>query len=213
LSQEKSVGSNLAGLSPSLTGAGSNLLGQGSSAIAPALNFYTNLASGNTAAETEAGGSLLAQNTQGMNAARENIFSTAPRGAARDFALSQLPIQGQLNASNILSQAKLGGLQSLEGIGSTLFGESNALTGAGIGAGGQAASIFGNVAANQEQQAAATLSAIGGLISGVTDIFTPGLSSAFSNWMNKGSSGGGGSNFGGSPVSPANYGGFGGTFN
>lgn len=208
LSQEKGIGSNLASTGTGLTGAGSNFLGMGTSAFQPALDFYTSLAKGNTAAETEAGGSLLAQNTAGTNAARENIYATAPRGAARDFALAQLPIQSQQNASNILSQAKLGGLQSLAGIGGTFLNESNALTGAGIGAGGQAANIFSNVAQNQEQQAAATLNAIGGLIGGAVDILTPGLGTAFSGWLNKGS-GGGGSSFAAAPVVPSNYGGFG----
>ncbi len=140
----------------------------------PAINMITGLTSGDPNKVVEAAAPIISPITQQFAQAKENIQDTAPRGAAKDFALQQLPIQqstavagAETGAIQSAFQTELGIGQGAQGalgnIASGLGGLSLQELGAGLTAGGQAGSEFQNLMQAQNQQKATTMGFLGNL--------------------------------------------------
>ena len=140
----------------------------------PAINMMTGLTSGDPNKVVEAAAPIISPITQQFAQAKENIQDTAPRGAAKDFALQQLPIQqstavagAETGAIQSAFQTELGIGQGAQGalgnIASGLGGLSLQELGAGLTAGGQAGTEFSNIMQAQNQQKAATMGFLGSL--------------------------------------------------
>ena len=145
----------------------------------PLISKLQSLTSGDPNAVISAAGPELGNIAKSGQAAKANIFNTIPAGAARDFALSQVPMQqysqtaGYLN--NIINQAP----QELAQIGSAQQGLGTTLTGAAQGfgtLGTSQAGLAGTTAYNQQQiaaqQKASTLGFIGSLAGATGSAFS-----------------------------------------
>ena len=153
--------------------------------IAPYIQQQQALAGGNAKAALTAAMPALSPITQGYTAAREQIANQLPAGAARDYALTQLPIQKNAQIGQTLSALVAQAPQNLAQVGSG-FGslglqeqgaQLSALSGAGSSYAGQA-NTYTNALNAQEQAKASTMGFLGDIVSTAGMVATGGLSGA-----------------------------------
>ena len=120
---------------------GNNLIGMGSQAFQPALNYYSSILSGNKGAIGSALAPEIGQINQGFNTAAQTSSVLTPRGGPRADILSQQPFARQGAISTLFQQARPAAAQALGGLGT-------ATTGAGSNILGQATNaLYGSTVA------------------------------------------------------------------
>lgn len=140
----------------------------------PAIDFLKRLTSGDSSAVTTAAAPILSQITRQFQGAEESVYSNAPRGAARDFALSQIPVQQADSTAQALSAPITGAYSTLLNLGQSAtdklanvasgFGSfSLQEVGAGLRAQEGAAGTLNNVMQAQAARKAATMGFLGNL--------------------------------------------------
>lgn len=134
----------------------------------PAVDFYTAMASGDQSKMTAAAGPILTQISQQQKAAKENIYNTAPRGAAQELALAQLPISAAGQTASAMGGAYTSSFDKLANLGSGYGSFSLAELGAGMRSGEAAGSSLagagqtqGNIMSAQAAKKAATMDFLG----------------------------------------------------
>src|ERR1700746_2848380 len=130
---------------------GQNLLGMGSQAYQPVLNYWSSLLSGNRGAMTSALAPEIGLINQGYNTAAQTSPTPPPRGGPRADILSNMPFQRQGAITNLFQTLRPQAAQGLAGLGQSL-------TGAGSNVLGQATNaLYGSTGAGNsclQQQAA-----------------------------------------------------------
>jgi hypothetical protein len=111
---------------------------------------------------TAAGPQIGAMSTQ-LQQARSQIMNTLPPGAARDYAISQLPVQAQIAQANILGGAFNQAEQTLAQLGTGQQGFGLQSAGAGLTASGQQQTAQTNIMNAQAQSKATTMGFLGAL--------------------------------------------------
>lgn len=132
--------------------------------IAPAVSYYQSLASGNPSQVLGAAGPQISNITSGYNAATESINNNVGPGAARDYALSQVPLQQNSQVAGTLNSVVQGAYPQLAQIASGQGSFSLQELGASLsGLGGASTSNQSVMQANEEGKAA-TLGVLGSLL-------------------------------------------------
>lgn len=83
-----------------------NLIGMGSAAYQPVLNYWSSILSGNRNAVTSAMGPEISRIGQGYNAAANTSAALNPRGGPSTSFLSELPFTQQRDVTSLLQQAR-----------------------------------------------------------------------------------------------------------
>lgn len=131
---------------------------------APAIAFNQGIAGGDNSKTFQAAAPLISNITSGYNAAKESIMNNTTPGAARDYALTQLPIQQNSQIANTLNTTFTSALDKLSNIGAGLGSFSLQETGAALG--GLSGASSSNQAVMQAQEAgkASTMGVLGSLL-------------------------------------------------
>ncbi len=109
-------------------------LKQSQSVLQPAVDYWTKVASGDRAAMAEAMAPQSEQLAKWMAQGKETIMTSVPRGAARDFALSQLPTQAAAQAAKSLGEARQQAFQQLPEISKALAEQGLTMRGQDVNA-------------------------------------------------------------------------------
>ena len=116
----------------------------------PAISYNQALASGDTTAMFKAAAPTLSTISSQAEAAKSSIYDTVAPGAARDFALSQLPIATRTAEAGALTSAQQQSYNALANLGAGFGGLNLQEVGAALsGLGGAGTSLSG---ASQTQQ-------------------------------------------------------------
>lgn len=143
----------------------------------PGIDFYKNIISGDPNARLTAAATPLADISRSARRAKEEIYNTAPRGAARDFALSQVPQQSYAQSADLLNKTYLSAFPALSQYGSESGNMSLQQAGAGLRGIEGGINTNKSVMDNQQQQKASTMNLLGGLAGTAGTIATGGTSS------------------------------------
>lgn len=181
----------------------------------PLINKLTQLSSGDPNAVISAAGPEIGQIARAGQSASANVFNRIAPGAARDVALSQIPMQQYSQTAGYLNNIINSAPQQLAELGTGQYSLASGATGQGIGAGGastQAGSAAGNTAGQvwqeQQQMKQQTLGFLGSIAGLGGSLLTGGLTGGFSGLFG-GGGGGGGGGIGALDMSPATYSTFG----
>lgn len=132
--------------------------------LAPAEGYYQSLVSGNPQQTMAAAAPQISKITGGYNAAVENINNSVPAGAARDYALSQVPIQQNSQVASTLNSVTQNAYGSLAQLGAGSESAALQFLGGGVSA-GNAASSANQVGINAaEQSKSSTLGFLGSIV-------------------------------------------------
>jgi len=129
----------------------------------PAIDYYTRLISSNPAERMNAMAIPLGDIAKATRSAKESVYDSVPRGAARDFAASQLPMQQASQSATELNKAYNGAFPALSSIGTEAGQIGLQQTGAGMRSSEAAAGTNAGIMQNQQQQKASQLGMIGSL--------------------------------------------------
>ncbi len=140
---------------------------------APAVDYYTQLASGDPTKIMSASAIPLANLTRMTQQARGNIMEMAP-GAARTAALGQLGREAAGQQSSMLNQAYLSAFPALQGLASEAGGIGLQSAGAGYRGIESAGATNQQIMQMQQQQKASQLGLIGSLAGAAGNIATGG---------------------------------------
>jgi hypothetical protein len=144
---------------------------------APLVNFATQVTSGDPKALLSAASPMLSQITKGYNASKEQIQDTMPTGAAKDYALSQLPLQKNQSISDLLNQTYTQAFGTLANLGSQAGGQALSAAGGATTGTANAATTLSNIGQQQAQGKSSTLGFLGQLAGAASY----GLAGAFSD--------------------------------
>lgn len=142
----------------------------------PAINLYSGLTSGDPKAQLTAASPIIGQIQSGYNAAKQNILNTTAPGAARDFAMTQLPIQSNAATSGVIAQETAGAFDKLANIGAGLGSFSLNQGGLTENAFAGSTQAIGQLGQQQAQQKASTMGFLGSIVSGAANVATGGMS-------------------------------------
>lgn len=129
----------------------------------PSIDHYMKLISGNPSERMNAVAVPLGDLAKTTKSAREAAYETSPRGAARDFALSQIPMQQSSQAAELLNTAYNSAFPALSGLGTEAGQVGLQQTGAGMRSGEAAGQTNQSVMNAQQQAKASQLGMIGSL--------------------------------------------------
>lgn len=144
----------------------------------PSIDHYMKLISGNPSERMNAVAVPLGDLAKTTKSAREATYDTTPRGAARDFALSQLPMQQSSQSAELLNKAYNSAFPALSNLGTEAGQVGLQQTGAGMRSGEAAAGTNAGIMQNQQQQKASQLGMIGSLAGLGASAATGGFSGA-----------------------------------
>lgn len=137
----------------------------------PAIQFYSQIASGNPQSVISAAAPQIGQIANNAQQAKANIMNNTPAGAGRDFALAQLEQGKSSQVSSTLNSLVTQAPQVLAQIGAGQASEGLQMTGAGFTGLGQGASSFASgqsslssIAQEQNARKASTMSFFGSLV-------------------------------------------------
>lgn len=146
----------------------------------PLISQQTALASGSPQAALRAVSPQVGTIASGFNAAKEQIMNSVPAGPARDYALSQLPLQKDTAISGVLGQAVAAAPQQLANIGAGFGGLSLQELGASLSGASGAGTTSANIAGQANQAKANQLSLLGSLGGAAGEAFGSAVSSPYS---------------------------------
>lgn len=155
---------------------------------APLIGQLQKITSGDRKTQLSAIAPQIGEINRGFAAAKENILSSVPSGAAREFALSQMEREKPAQVATLFNTTYTGGLDKMANLGSGLGAFSLQELSAGLKAGELAGNTRGQIMQQDAQAKAATLGFLGSLAGGAANIATGGMAS-----MGKKGGGGGGS--------------------
>ena len=129
----------------------------------PSIDFYTKLTGNDPNARMTAVAPALGDIARAGRSGKEAIYDSAPRGAARDFALSQVPQQQAAQGAEFLNKAFMGAFPAMASLGTESGQVGLQQTGAGMRGAEAASQTNQSVMQNQQAQKASQLGMIGSL--------------------------------------------------
>jgi len=121
-----------------------NLIGMGSGAYQPVLNYWSSILSGNRGAATSAMAPELSRISQGYKTAGETSTALSPRGGPSAEFNAELPFQQQRDVTSLLQGARPAAAKGLLDTGNATFGAGSDLLSHAISA------IYGSTAAGRD---------------------------------------------------------------
>lgn len=132
---------------------GSTLFNLALPGLQQATSYYGKLASGDPNALARANAPAIQQITGQSNEQLKNIMQNAPRGGARDLALSEADLSKGAQISNLTTGSYTGAFGSLAGLGGQNVSQGNQATSSGLQGLNAAANQYGNLQQlNNEQK-------------------------------------------------------------
>jgi len=135
-------------------------------------SYYGKLASGDPNALARANAPAIQSITGQSNDALKNIMQNAPRGGARDLAISDAELSKGSQISNLTTQSYTGAFPSLASLGGQNVSQGNAATSTGLQGINSAANQYGNLQQLANQQKATSLGFASSLIGAGAEIAT-----------------------------------------
>jgi hypothetical protein len=133
---------------------GSTLFNLALPGLQQATSYYGKLASGDPNALARANAPAIQQITGQSNEQLKNIMQNAPRGGARDLALSEADLSKGAQISNLTTGSYTNAFPSLASLGGQNVGQGTSATSAGLQGMNAAANQYGNLQQlNSEQKA------------------------------------------------------------
>lgn len=151
----------------------------------PLVDYYKRLTSGNPSERMTAVAPALADQAKAAQGARGAI-EDMPRGAGREYALAQLPMQQYAQGADMLNKAYTSAFPGLAGVGTESGQVGLQQAGAGMRGAESASNTNQSVIAAQQQQKASQLGMIGSIAGLGGSIATGGLSSLGKAGLSKG---------------------------
>ena len=137
-------------------------------------SYYGKLASGDPNALARANAPAIQSITGQSNDALKNIMQNAPRGGARDLAISDAALSKGAQISNLTTGSYTNAFPSLASLGGQNVGQGNSATATGLQGMNSAANQYGNLQQLQQEQKQTQLGAITG-IAGAAASFAGGI--------------------------------------
>ena len=132
---------------------GSTLFNLALPGLQQATSYYGKLASGDPNALARANAPAIQQITGQSNEQLKNIMQNAPRGGARDLALSEADLSKGAQISNLTTGSYTGAFGSLAGLGGQNVSQGTQATSSGLQGLNAAANQYGNLQQlNNEQK-------------------------------------------------------------
>jgi hypothetical protein len=132
---------------------GSTLFNLALPGLQQATSYYGKLASGDPNALARANAPAIQQITGQSNEQLKNIMQNAPRGGARDLALSEADLSKGAQISNLTTGSYTNAFPSLASLGGQNVGQGTSATSAGLQGMNAAANQYGNLQQlNNEQK-------------------------------------------------------------
>jgi hypothetical protein len=131
---------------------GSTLFNLALPGLEKANTYYGKLASGDPNALARANAPAIQQVTGQSDQQLKNIMQNAPRGGARDLAISDADLSKGAQISNLTTGSYVGAFPSLASLGGQNVGQGNQATSTGIQGMNAAANQYGNLQQIQNQQ-------------------------------------------------------------
>lgn len=144
----------------------------------PAIDYYKGITSGDPNARLTAAAVPIGDISRTGRATSAAIADNVPRGAARDFAQSQVPQNTYAQSASYLNDAFTKAFPALANIGTESGGVGLQYQGAGLRSTEGAAQTNQGIAQNQQAQKASQLGVLGSLAGLGGNIATGGLSGA-----------------------------------
>jgi hypothetical protein len=142
---------------------GSTLFNLALPGLQQATGYYGKLASGDPNALARANAPAIQQITGQSNQQLSNIMQNAPRGGARDLAISEADLSKGAQISNLTTGSYTNAFPSLASLGGQNVGQGNAATSTGLSGMNSAANQYGNLQQLQQEQKQTQLGAITGI--------------------------------------------------
>ncbi len=153
---------------------GSTLFNLGLPGLEKASSYYGKLASGDPNALARANAPAIQSITGQSNDQLKNITQNAPRGGARDLAISEADLSKGAQISNLTTGSYTSAFPSLASLGGQNVGQGNSATATGLQGMNSAANQYGNLQQLQQEQKQTQLGAITG-IAGAAASFAGGI--------------------------------------
>jgi hypothetical protein len=186
---ETSIANSNEALEQQLVNFGEQRIQSGDTLQQPLIQQLQALSSGNPQAVVSAAGPQLGQIAQSGQAASANIMNTIAPGAARDVALSQVPMQTYSQSAGLLNSLVNNAPTQLAQVGAAEQGLGTTQIGQGQGSGQLASTTSANIFQQQQSQQNAQKSEMGqifgSLIGGAGEAASGGFASggAFGCWI------------------------------
>ena len=117
-----------------------------------ATSYYGKLASGDPNALARANAPAIQQITGQSNEQLKNIMQNAPRGGARDLAISEADLSKGAGISNLTTGSYTSAFPSLASLGGQNVGQGTSATATGLQGMNAAANQYGNIQQTMNQQ-------------------------------------------------------------
>lgn len=153
---------------------GSTLFNLGLPGLEKASSYYGKLASGDPNALARANAPAIQSITGQSDQQLKNIMQNAPRGGARDLAISDAALSKGAQISNLTTGSYTNAFPSLASLGGQNVGQGNSATATGLQGMNSAANQYGNLQQLQQEQKQTQLGAITG-IAGAAASFAGGV--------------------------------------
>jgi hypothetical protein len=173
--------------------AGTSNIGQGTSILQPGIQYNQALAGGDQSKMTQAIAPQLTNIAEQAGTARQDIYNSAPAGAARTFALSSLSRGVATQNAGAMNDAYTKSFGNLANYGQMLDSLGLQQQGAALSGAGMASQTNLQQQSANTQAKAATTNAFAGLAGSLAAPFTGGLSKSL--FPVKSTGGGGGTNY------------------
>jgi hypothetical protein len=157
------LANTLSGISTQSANEGTQLFNLGLPGLQQSESYYGKLASGDPNALARANAPAIQSITGQSNQALQNIMQNAPRGGARDLAISDAQLSKGAQISNLTTGSYTGAFPSLASLGGQNVSQGNAATSTGLQGLNSAANQYGNLQQLQNQQKATQLGFFGSL--------------------------------------------------
>jgi hypothetical protein len=142
---------------------GSTLFNLALPGLQTATSYYGKLASGDPNALARANAPAIQSITGQSNQQLSNIMQNAPRGGARDLAISEADLSKGAQISNLTTGSYVNAFPSLASLGGQNVGQGNQATSTGIQGMNAAANQYGNLQQLSNEQKQTQLGFITGL--------------------------------------------------
>jgi hypothetical protein len=145
------------------TAEGAKLFNLALPGLETANTYYGKLASGDPNALARANAPAIQQITGQADQSLKNIMQNAPRGGARDLAISDAELSKGAQISNLTTQSYTGAFPSLASLGGQNVSQGNQATSTGAQTMNAAANQYGNILQFNNEQKQQQLGLITGL--------------------------------------------------
>ena len=143
---------------------GSTLFNLALPGLEKANTYYGKLASGDPNALARANAPAIQQITGQSNQQLSNIMQNAPRGGARDLAISEADLSKGAGISNLTTGSYTNAFPSLASLGGQNVGQGNSATSTGLQGMNSAANQYGNLQQLENQQKSSQMGILSSLV-------------------------------------------------